>query len=705
MIPQSILNFFYEGKSLPFRSMSYFNFLLEATLAGSVLIVVVLILRRVFRQKIGSKLVYLAWALVAVRLLLPVAIPNPLMDGLRPTYSTDAEARPVADQIRVRVQDAMSEASYRLSSAAYESDSQAAQNLAMLMHEMAAYTEYGWLGKAYLLLYVAGGVAVLAVFGAQHARFRRRLKKSAVGTLEGEQLALYQALCQRMNVKQLPVALVDPLPSPCLVGVLRPVIALPLTLPPDALGEALAHELCHYRALDNWWALLRCLCCAVHWFNPLVWLAGRISKTDCELACDERVIAGLTPEERLHYAGTLVTTAKLAYIPKAGVLATGMTMTGKRLKRRVNAILHAQAVRRAAAALVAAFLLVLTVAAFSTAESTRQTTRLTTSQSAFPFQKTDAYPAPEANFGAPVALAPLPDVAAAEAQAKRYLCALYPDDQAAIDGQYRLEVRQSGQKRWEVIVWPEAGAEESLFYMELNSAGGLISMSSIAYSNGDERENLPSVLPDNLTDVLLPYAQAISDTALQGMRLDTAVIHGDTETDQARYVVCDLYNDANKSDMASVTVRIAPTFQLTGVYSYPMAGTSASEEAAPPITAAAETLTYTGDASITQDAVCMGLTDSQMTVSPDATLTVRQAYDYAVGVMLERSGLSGAEICGLSLRYGYYDRAYYNGAFSEWRFEWRIDSDDSNRYWVSFPDVAEPEAADTVCSAPGEGLG
>lgn len=169
MIPQSVLDFFHAGKSLPFRSMTYFNFLLEATLAGSILILVVIVLRRVFRRQIGSRLVYLAWALVAVRLLLPAAIPNPLMDELRPTYSTDAGARPVADQIRVRYGDALDDIADALSTSAYENDSRVAQDAATLVHELATYTSYGWLGKAYLLLYAAGGLAVLAVFGTRHA--------------------------------------------------------------------------------------------------------------------------------------------------------------------------------------------------------------------------------------------------------------------------------------------------------------------------------------------------------------------------------------------------------------------------------------------------------------------------------------------------------------------------------------------------------
>lgn len=702
MIPQSILDFFHASKSLPFRSMTYFNFLLEATLAGSVLIIVMLILRRVFRRKIGSGLVYLAWGLVAVRLLLPFAIPNPLMDEFRPTYSTDAGARPVADQIRVRYNDAMDDVSYRLSAAAYDNDSQLAESLSTFTHEIAVYTSYGWLGKAYLLLYIAGGAAVLIIFGAQHLRFRRRLKKSAVGGLEGEQLASYQDLCRRLSIKPIPVQMIDPLPSPCLVGVVKPVIALPLTLPPEALAEALMHELSHLKARDNWWALVRSLCCAVHWFNPLVWLAQRLVRTDCELACDERVAAGLSEDERLHYANTLVLTAKRAYAPHAGVLATGMTMTGKRLKRRVNAIVHLRAVRRAAAIVTAVFLILLTVAAFSTAESVQQTTRLTTCQSAFPFAQNEDYPAPETVFGEKVALAPLRDVAEAEAQAKRYLSALYPEDRDGIETQYFYQVQQFNNQNWEIVAWPSRNSENHLYYMELTSTGRLVSVESNYFANGDGQRNQPSVLPGNLKAVLLDYGRQLSGAVLQDAPLDRAALREDMDTPEGRYVSYYLYIREAANDFVSLTVQIAPTFHLEGVY-YMVNNGAGSETDNIPAEVVTETLTYSKNTDISFAAKAWGRTDSQYVILADAVLTRQEAFDRAMDTLLERTDLTTEALLALTLSYGYYDKANFDGNASVWRFSWQVSDEEADRYWVSISDTQELIVEDF--STPGEGLG
>ena len=113
---------------------------MEATLAGSVLIVVLMGLRQVFRKRIGSRMVHVAWARGAIRLLLPIAIPNPLMDGLRPTYSSDTDARLIADQVRIRDRDAMADASYWLSNAAYEGNATLQQGLATVAQELSTYT-------------------------------------------------------------------------------------------------------------------------------------------------------------------------------------------------------------------------------------------------------------------------------------------------------------------------------------------------------------------------------------------------------------------------------------------------------------------------------------------------------------------------------------------------------------------------------------
>lgn len=92
------------------RSVTFYNFLLEATLTGSILILL-LLARVTIGKRISRLAVYAAWLLVAVRLLLPFSFPNPLMNELRPRLSGNYAARPIADQIRVRTIDAVYDAS------------------------------------------------------------------------------------------------------------------------------------------------------------------------------------------------------------------------------------------------------------------------------------------------------------------------------------------------------------------------------------------------------------------------------------------------------------------------------------------------------------------------------------------------------------------------------------------------------------------
>ena len=79
------------------------------------------------------------------------------------------------------------------------------------------------------------------------------------------------------------------LDSPCLFGILRPAVYLtPAAIrSEESLRHVLAHEETHARHLDPLWSLLRSVCLAVYWFDPLVWIAVSASRTDCELACDE----------------------------------------------------------------------------------------------------------------------------------------------------------------------------------------------------------------------------------------------------------------------------------------------------------------------------------------------------------------------------------------------------------------------------------
>ena len=94
--------------------------------------------------------------------------------------------------------------------------------------------------------------------------------------------------------------------TPFILGVLRPRIYVPFSVPDASLPHVLAHERAHIRRRDHWIKPASFLLLAVHWFNPFLWLAYVLLCRDIELACDERVIRACTPEERAGYSEALL---------------------------------------------------------------------------------------------------------------------------------------------------------------------------------------------------------------------------------------------------------------------------------------------------------------------------------------------------------------------------------------------------------------
>lgn len=348
------------------RTAYVYNFLIEANIMAGIAIVLMMVLRKFARKPLGNGALCFGWLLVAVRLLCPLALENPIIGEIRPTWQIDTAVRPISAQVLVRTRDALSDV-YQFSRRTLDIAEENPVTSGIRNAYLGMYN-----GDTAQLLMMVYGVVVLMLVGwfiCRNVRFRQELKKNRVEPLSGDMLEQYQALCKRMGIKRpLPVSFTDPLPSACFVGIVRPSIVLPLTAAREEMLLILEHELCHYKNRDHIWGFVRILCCLVHWFNPLVWLAARMSRTDLELRCDDRVIREKDESQKKAYAAVLVMAAARKDAPGLSVMATGMTMTGKRMKERVQQIL---AGGKAVKALSVAFMVMagmLLVGAFATAE-------------------------------------------------------------------------------------------------------------------------------------------------------------------------------------------------------------------------------------------------------------------------------------------------------------------------------------------------
>ena len=347
------------------RSAFVYNFLIEANIMACIAIILMIPLRKLFRKQLGNSAICFGWLLVAVRLLCPLSIVNPLIHTIRSPFAADTAIRPIAGQIKVRVSDAVGD----LSNLFWRANNQPAYEVTnRLQVDMENASASITLAKIWLV----GVLLTMAWFVFCNIRFRLRLRADRIEPISGELKDQFDALCRQRGIKPVPVYFTDPLPSACLVGVFRPYIVLPLSAAPQDVIHVLTHEICHIKNRDHLWGILRLLCCAVHWFNPLVWIAASMSRTDSELRCDDRVTGPMDPAERKSYASVLVLAAARRNAPGLGVLATGMTMTGKRLKTRVATVMQNRKPLRWLTVTFAILASMCLIGAFATSETKEQ---------------------------------------------------------------------------------------------------------------------------------------------------------------------------------------------------------------------------------------------------------------------------------------------------------------------------------------------
>lgn len=120
--------------------------------------------------------------------------------------------------------------------------------------------------------------------------------------------------------------------TPMVAGFFQPRIYLPFRVDETCLESILAHEQAHIRRGDPWWKLLAFVCLAVHWFNPLVWVAYLLFGRDVEFACDEAVIKKLDQKGRADYAQALMVYGTRVHGFPGSLMAFGAADTKGRIK-------------------------------------------------------------------------------------------------------------------------------------------------------------------------------------------------------------------------------------------------------------------------------------------------------------------------------------------------------------------------------------
>lgn len=274
--------------------LQIFLTLCRATLSAAGLILCILLLRALLIKWAPCRAVVLLWLAVALRLLIPVSIevPWPALPQA-PVTQVPAETGTVLEWGT----DASGEVLAPLPSVSVDPSDTVKPSLEI-------NTTISSVGALLWLL----GVAALGLYAAvSYLRLARRVA-DGVPYIPVDGGGAPLSLPRRVKVKRC-----GGITSPFIMGIITPCVYLPYGLDGRTEACVLSHELAHIRRGDHMIKPLAFVLIALHWFNPLVWVAWILYCRDTEAACDERAVADMTLGERKIYAAALVT-----LLPKAG---------------------------------------------------------------------------------------------------------------------------------------------------------------------------------------------------------------------------------------------------------------------------------------------------------------------------------------------------------------------------------------------------
>lgn len=204
----------------------------------------------------------------------------------------------------------------------------------------AGQAQAGW--KIIVGCWLLGTMWFLGVVWWSHRRSMRKLRETSVSASD-ELMQRLAEITSAIGLRRIPAVLVcAELSGPAVTGLWRPILLLPARFPGELNEEesrlVLQHELLHIRRLDLWTNGLLCLIQAVHWFNPVAWFAVSRIRFDCEQACDEEVLTRNGAESRTPYGHALIKIAcgLPASDPNLAVLHMARSAAG--LRTRIEAI-------------------------------------------------------------------------------------------------------------------------------------------------------------------------------------------------------------------------------------------------------------------------------------------------------------------------------------------------------------------------------
>ena len=333
----------------------FIKILLSLSVSGALLLLLILGLKPLYKNKFSKRWQYYIWIVVALRFLLPFTPDTTIIGSLFEKFDTTAITNEIPTNPNVPVP-------------ADTGNSKAEPIQTNREITTAAMREPF---NKYVCLFFIWSALALVLFVRKVTVYQGFIQYIKAGNKEVSDIKILNLLSdceEKLNIKTRVELSCNPLiASPMLIGFFRPRIILPVgELEDKELSYIFVHELIHYKQRDMFYKWLIQIVVCVHWFNPFVYLLEKEVNKSCELSCDEKVISVLDDTARREYGDILISFLKSNNLYKSSLASVTLTEGAEQLKERLGAIMKFRKKSKAIIAITAIFTAAVCVCFFVT---------------------------------------------------------------------------------------------------------------------------------------------------------------------------------------------------------------------------------------------------------------------------------------------------------------------------------------------------
>jgi len=329
----------------------------------------VVLIDKIYKKNYSRQWIYIIWAIIAIRLIIPVNLgmieapeavnTNTTLEGFK------ASVEEISNNSYVVEKDSTEEVNNILSERKGMGKSSTPStevvqkanptNMVNTTHFRVSILD------TITVIWIVGFISFLLYHLTAYFYFKAKLRKWSITYKDDKILKEFQILCAELGItSKINLMTCKQVTSPILIGIVNPSIILPpqeFTL--EQYRFILKHELIHYKHHDLLYKFILLLANAVHWFNPFVYYMAYLANNDIELYCDEKLIAGNGLSYRENYSKTILQIMTGTGKKNNVLLSTGFSSRKKQLKNRFYQIMNAKPSKKGVVFVVSMICLIL----------------------------------------------------------------------------------------------------------------------------------------------------------------------------------------------------------------------------------------------------------------------------------------------------------------------------------------------------------